>query len=201
MASPVFDAIYSHGLWGNSVIPGLRGGSGEGSDPTHARPYMEFLQKFLKERNIQSVVDLGSGDWQFSRQLDWTGIKYLGIDCVQSVVSAVSTEFAKPPNITFTCLDFCNNPEFIPSADLCILKDVIQHWPNAQITAFLSRIIQKKLFKYILITNCFGQTSVDRPIEMGGFLPLSPFLLPMVQFSPQPVLQYSTKMTCLITVS
>lgn len=53
-----FEEIYATNEWGH--------GSGEGSLPVHTRGYVAFLQAFLAEKNITSVVDMGCGDWQFS---------------------------------------------------------------------------------------------------------------------------------------
>ncbi len=159
---------------------------------------MKLLTTFLKEKQITSVVDLGSGDWQFSRLIDWNGIRYTGIDCVPEVVNEVATSFTTD-TITFRCLDFSNAPGDLPSADLAILKDVIQHWPNEVITRFLREIISLRLYKYILITNCCNQ-GVTRYSEMGGSEPLSPTMMPLLEFSPMELLRYSTKSVSLITL-
>ena len=113
MSSQEFSKIYETGLWGQSVIPGIRGGSGDGSSPVHAEPYMRYIQKFLQDKQIKTVVDLGSGDWQFSRFVNWTGINYTGIDCVPAVVAAVSKSY-RSENVKFICMDFMFNIDHIP---------------------------------------------------------------------------------------
>ena len=95
-------------------------------------------------------------------------------------------------------MDFITNIDEIPPADLCVMKDVLQHWPSETITIFLRNIIKRKLFKYILITNCRDQGQ-NRYCPMGGIHPLSPYLMPLAEFNPEVVLTYSTKTTCLIT--
>src|SRR6478735_6812488 len=70
----VFEHIYRNDLW--------HGGSGPGSLPSVNRPYVRFLHGFLRANQIQTVVDLGCGDWQFSRRIDWGGARYLGLDVV-----------------------------------------------------------------------------------------------------------------------
>ena len=54
-------------------------GSGEGSLPEHTRGYVAVLQKFLREHCITTVVDMGCGDWQFSKLMDWSGITTMGL--------------------------------------------------------------------------------------------------------------------------
>jgi hypothetical protein len=63
----------------------------------------------------------------------------------------------------------------LPSADLLLAKDVLQHWSNADITAFLPQL-QK--FRYALITGSFPQYAlghVNRDMPAGAnFRPVDP---------------------------
>lgn len=178
-----------------NTLENINGESGSGSDPINALPYMMTLQTFLVKNNIKSVVDLGCGDWQFSRYIDWDGIDYTGIDCVPEVINTVTTHYN---NHKFMCLDFTEEVDKIPSADMCILKDVIQHWPDELLTKFLHSIIDKKLFKYILITNCSYQEKDYRNCKIGAFVPVSPKLKPLSDFNPQILKSYDTKTICFI---
>lgn len=62
--------------------------------PEYAEPYVDMLQRFLHDYEIRSVVDLGCGDWQFSRLIDWSGVDYLGLDVVEFVVDTNREQFA-----------------------------------------------------------------------------------------------------------
>jgi SAM-dependent methyltransferase len=64
------------------------GHSGDGSLPYWTIEYRTFLERFLHMNNIRSVVDIGCGDWQFSRFINWGNIRYVGLDVVPSVVDA-----------------------------------------------------------------------------------------------------------------
>ena len=112
-----FEQIYATSEWGS--------GSGEGSAPIHTRGYARFLRRFLRTRRIRSVVDLGCGDWQFSRLIDWTGIEYRGYDIVPDVVERNDRMFSAP-NVRFQ--HFSKNWSELPDSDLLIVKDVVQHW-------------------------------------------------------------------------
>ena len=133
------DPIY----WGKEY----KGTSGSGSSLKNAKPYVDFLQKFIKEHKIQSVVDAGCGDWQFSRHIDWSGIEYVGFDIVPKVIRANQKKY-RTPNIHFFKADF-TTMNFSP-ADLLVCKDVLQHLPNREILLFLKQLPK---FKYCLITN------------------------------------------------
>ena len=60
-----FTNIYEKELWGRGK------GSGAGSRPKFNAPYISFLENFLRDNNIKSVIDFGCGDWQFSQYIDW----------------------------------------------------------------------------------------------------------------------------------
>jgi SAM-dependent methyltransferase len=162
-----FEQIYAENKW--------LCGSGEGSQRQHTRRYTRFLQNFLRKNMVKSVVDMGCGDWQFSQFVDWTGIDYQGFDVVSSVIEANRKKFAAP-GIRFELA--IGDGSDLPFADLLIAKDVLQHWSNDAIKAFLPSL---KRYHYCIITNCVnpnGETT-NEDIENGGFhyldLRLAPF--------------------------
>jgi SAM-dependent methyltransferase len=135
----VFSAVYSGGAWGF--------GSGSGSRYSNNIEYIALLASFMSHNQIRSVVDLGCGDWQFSRFIDWKGVKYLGVDVVNAIVTQNIRQFTSPgvAFAKFTSLDD------LPSADLLVCKDVMQHWSNALIATALRTLTTK--YKYLLLTN------------------------------------------------
>ena len=169
----IFDYIYRNDLWG--------GGSGTGSSEEATRNYRQFLHNFMRANGVKSVLDLGCGDWQFSRHMDWTGIDYLGVD-VSRVALENTRSFARP-GIAFRQLNAVADP--LPPADLLVAKDVLQHWSNADILALLPKL---PAFRFALITNGFlpdaaAQTNQDiapgmeyRPVDLQK----PPFSLPGV---------------------
>ena len=169
-AQQLFSRIYSGNEW-------LQG-SGEGSLPELTEDYRAFLSRFLREHEVRSVVDVGCGDWQFSRLMDWSGIEYLGIDAVSSVIEDNTRQFAKP-GVRFQCQDVLDKPP--PAADLLLLKDVLQHWPFTSISQVIPWLSQ---YRYVLITND-DVTGENIDISMGGYRPLdvrkAPFELPCTE--------------------
>src|SRR5579872_5162689 len=110
-----FNLVYKTGEWGKNEHG--EGTSGTGSSLENAKPYMNFLIRFMKENNITSVVDFGCGDWQFSQHIDWSGIKYTGYDVVASVIEKNTAQFAKP---TITFVQANGIKADLPKADLLI---------------------------------------------------------------------------------
>lgn len=167
----IFDFIYRNNVW--------LGGSGTGSREDVTRDYREFLTQFMQAAKITSVVDLGCGDWQFSRHIDWGGIDYTGVDASAVVLENTST-FARD-GVRF--LHANGMTDALPAADLLIVKDVLQHWSNADILAFLPQL---QNYKGALITNGFppgGESSVNSEMRTGAnYRPVdllrAPFNLP-----------------------
>jgi len=160
----VFTEIYAKNLWG--------GGSGGGSSPENTIMYRAILKAFMEDNSITDVVDFGCGDWQFSKLIDWRGVKYHGVDIVDSVIAENNKKYAGP-GVTFG-LDVPQQGE------LLIIKDVLQHWYATHICQFLD--IVAKRFKYILITNTSEGESVSGPF---GFRPLSAKTYPLHLYKPK----------------
>ncbi len=57
--------------------------------------YRAFVQQFMSRNSVRSVVDLGCGEWQFSRLIDWTGVRYLGVDVVPAVIEKNRPRFRR----------------------------------------------------------------------------------------------------------
>jgi SAM-dependent methyltransferase len=136
-----FTDIYANNSWD------LERRSGPGSDPKLTRPYARLLQDFIRQHHIQSVVDLGCGDWSFSRLIDWSGVDYVGIDVVPGLIESLNRTYGKP-GIRFIHADILQYQ--LPRADLAISKDVLQHWPSELILRFIERLSS---FRYAMLTN------------------------------------------------
>jgi SAM-dependent methyltransferase len=177
-----FEAIYANNTWGQ--------GSGEGSYAVHTLGYVAFLQRFLAKHSIRTVLDFGCGDWQFSQSIDWGDVHYVGVDIVESVIKANQRRFGAA-NIEFRLR---TTDEPLPDADLLITKDVLQHWSNAKVQAFLPQLYR---YRYALVTNCVNPRgpTVNGDIQDGDFryldLRLTPFNLnakPVYSFANSRVL-------------
>jgi SAM-dependent methyltransferase len=143
--SDEFSRIYSEGRWGRNSAG--EGSSGVGSVYAYVRPYMKMLRHFLRKHHIRSVVDIGCGDWELSRHIDWKNIHYYGYDVAAKVVQRNKEKY-ETKNIRFYCQDGIHSK--LPKADLLICKDVLQHLPNSFVFDFLKKT---KRFKYCLVTN------------------------------------------------
>ena len=168
----VFSKIYKEDLW--------HGGSGAGSKLENVKEYVEILQKYIDKSEVKTVLDLGCGDWQFSKFLDLSSVSYLGVDVVESIIESNSTSYSAS-NIKFISRDITTYE--VPKADLIICKDVLQHLCNKDVVTILVKIITSS--KFSLITNDFKpENTENKDIDNGDYrcldLTLSPFYLDVV---------------------
>lgn len=154
-----FEAVYNEDRWSN--------GSGPGSLPSSTIEYRSFLERFIQENEVRTVTDLGCGDWQFSRYINWSSVRYTGLDVVQSLIDENNRRYAAD-NISF---QLSRNFDSLPGGDLLIAKEMLQHLPNKLIAAYLEVISQR--YKFALLTNSIAPGSgVNSDIEAGGYRPL-----------------------------
>jgi len=176
----VFEDIYRSATWGTNARGD--GHSGTGSTARSTLLYRTFLQQFLKDNEIRSVVDAGCGDWEFSSLLDWTGIDYRGYDIVDAVVAANTKKYARP-NIRFFAANIIEAD--LPPADLLVSKHVLQHLSNRDVQKFLPQLSK---YKHVLLTNGVDRmtmSAANTDISAGGYRELDvtrpPFNVPGVK--------------------
>lgn len=170
--------------------------SGSGSTLAYTAPYRAFLERFIKEHDVRRILDFGCGDMEVMGNIDLTSIEYFGIDCIPERVARNMERFPPDafPHMRFHCDDVRHYPGWVEGwADLLVMKDVLQHWSNADITQFMERAD----FRRALFTNCnYRDDTVNTDIATGGWRSLDltkpPFELGRVVF------QWETKDVVLV---
>lgn len=188
--SEIFTEVYKHKKWGTN--------SGPGSGLFYNLELLIFLKKFFYENNITSVVDIGCGYWGYARKLyPGTNIHYTGIDCVPVVIEQNSQKY-KDDHIDFLCLDVQKHFEEIPNTDLCVIKDVFQHWVDEDIREFLEKWKKSKKSKQIIIVNCYKGMKNYEINETGSDLRgLDSANKVFEGYNIRSLLRYNTKEVCL----
>ena len=196
----IFTHVYENKVWGDNQMCEYSGSSGGGSDANYNKKYIPIFKKIILDKKITSVVDLGCGDFRCGKLLyDDLDVTYTGYDTYQKVVDYNSTQFPSP-KYSFHHLDFYTYKEKLQRADLCILKDVLQHWSLENIYTFLDTIVIHKMFKYVLICNCGYQTQHNTDIPIGAFRPLSCQYFPLKKYNPIKIGVYHTKEISIIEI-
>jgi SAM-dependent methyltransferase len=129
----LFSRIYHENMWG-----GEKGefNSGPGSDDFVGTAYAQVIRDYIRKHQIKSVVDIGCGDFRIARQFITDDIDYTGIDVVPSLIENNQRLYGKS-NVRFLHIDATREP--IPDADLCTIRQVLQHLSNEHIRSILDK--------------------------------------------------------------
>jgi len=140
-----FQRIYSTHTW---VGRGGRFSSGIGSYGLASDQYCAFVTEFVQEHGIQSVIDLGCGDFAVGRRItEACNIRYLGVDIVPELIEHHRNTF-QDGRIEFLHADVTTDR--LPDAELCLVRQVLQHLSNEEIDRILANLGQ---YPYVLISE------------------------------------------------
>lgn len=173
-ASEFFDANYKVG-----------GTSGEGSTVDVTAEYRHIIEEFIRLNGVKSVLDVGCGDWKFSRRIPWGdyGISYLGIDVSPFIIEKNTRDYGNA-NTRFEVVkspsDILNMGRF----DLIISKDAIQHMPNSVVSAYLD-VFEQAGRRCLLTHDVAPEYHTNEDIEPGGWRTLD---LSKAPFSRNPTI-------------
>ena len=139
--------IYAKDIWAGPD----RDGYGFYSGPGASGPFFERYSTMVKPEIAAlgatfSVADLGCGDFHVGNMLAGTVANYTGVDISQAVIEHHQKIHATP-RIHFVRADLTS--EALPSADLAIVRQVLQHLSNAEIQLVLANVC--RTFKLALV--------------------------------------------------
>ena len=195
----IFTKVYETSFWGDNNNSKYKGSSGEGSDISYNEEYIPFLKKWINDNNIKSVVDLGCGDFKCGKLIyDDLDIEYTGYDAYDKLIKYHQETF-KEDKYNFIHKDIFKSMKELNSADVCVLKDVLQHWKTEDIYSFLDYIVESKKYKYILICNCCNQTKDNQILSTTGHWgQLSCEMFPLKKYNPDKLFTFRAKEICVI---
>ncbi|MEY4400780.1 MAG: putative methyltransferase [Actinomycetota bacterium] len=135
----------------------------------HVAPYVTAVSKFVEGLSwTPSVVDMGCGDFNVGSRIRQHFGKYIACDVAPEVLTENRSRFADL-DVDFRQFDMIND-EF-PEADICIIRQVLQHLSNADIM----RVV-KKLNRYqiLILTEPLPKTeftpNLDQPTGVSSRL-------------------------------
>lgn len=141
-----FSKIYRDKLWGG---PEYGFSSGAGSSGKVAEIYLNYVCRFIRDHGIESVVDLGCGDFFIGKEIARVAPKYIGVDVVPELIEHHVVNYSAR-TVEFRCVDITEGN--LPIADLCLVRQVLQHLSNAEIALVLNKLCN---YRYVLITEHF----------------------------------------------
>jgi SAM-dependent methyltransferase len=160
MSENIWEKIYKENLWES-------GGSGVGSIPDLALPWTSFVNSFIEDYKIKSILDLGSGDGRIFSRLKLRDAKYVGIDASKEAVSIFKQN---NPGFSHELINLSLIYADYPRSDLILIKDVLQHNTDSDVLKILSKAVES--CKYLLICEDFTKDSFS-DISSGGWRPIN----------------------------
>jgi SAM-dependent methyltransferase len=158
MQDNFFDANYRAG-----------GTSGFGSLVSSTTTYRYIIESFVRLNDVHSVLDLGCGDWQFSRLIPWDyyDISYLGLDISAFIIEKNTATFGTE-HCQFKVIREPSEIRDLGRFDLVISKDCLQHVTNRVVNEYLDAFVE--VGRHSLITNdayTSDRISEDSDIGVG----------------------------------
>lgn len=149
-AREVFTKIYEVDAWGKSNEPTQGFFSGSGSrDANIVCPYIEALQEtFSSFQERLTVVDLGCGDFHVGSQIRHLFDTYIACDIVEPLIDFNKHKY-RNLDVDFRVLDLTRDK--LPKADIVLIRQVLQHLSNKEISAAIPQIASK--YQYLVLTE------------------------------------------------
>ena len=182
----IFTEIYAENKWtpGSNRFDSGAGSTDERITTAYVRTVRDWLTSIASTK--LTIVDLGCGDFRIGRQFVDCCARYVGIDIVKPLIEYNVAHFASP-KVQFLHCNILEHP--LPDADVCFLRQVLQHLSNDQIKTVLQRV---EKYRWVVVTEHhpssadFRQPNLDKPhgadIRLfdgsGVFLDEPPFNVP-----------------------
>jgi 2-polyprenyl-3-methyl-5-hydroxy-6-metoxy-1,4-benzoquinol methylase len=152
-----FNVIYQKNIWGSSESK-----SGPGSEHSYTENMRNKLIAFIKENNIQNILDTSCGDWNWMKLIQPDLCTYTGIDVVKDIVDNHNTTYANEKT-QFINTDFLSFIKNSPSNkyDLILCRHTLEHLPTEYNLEFINEC--KRVCKYLFLTgyNNPNRTNTD----------------------------------------
>jgi hypothetical protein len=104
--------------------------------------------QFIRDHQVATVIDSGCGDFRVGQRLcSAVSVNYTGIDIVPDLIAYNQSRFGTA-NVDFKCENIIEDE--LPSADLCLIRQVLQHLSNEQISKVLANC---RKFPYLVVTE------------------------------------------------
>jgi hypothetical protein len=146
----IFTQIYETNRWG-----GGESVSGPGSGSIQTRHIRRELPILLRDFNINSILDLPCGDFFWMKDVDLSGISYVGGDIIPKIIED-NNGLYKNPSRRFEVMDIMSDP--LPKADAILCRDCLGHFSHSDIRVAMANICESEAM--FLITTTFTYRSL-----------------------------------------
>jgi hypothetical protein len=160
----VMTEIYSRNLWG---CPTTR--SGPTATVERTMELVANLPELFRSLGIESMLDVGCGDFSWMQHVDLTGIDYLGVDIVPDLVQTLQNSYTSS-TVHFQKMNVLQEPP--ETADLWFCRDFLNLLDFQQTAAFFSKFLESKSL-YLAVSsvetnqpNTDGHPGIQRMLDL-----------------------------------
>lgn len=165
-AAAVFTAAYTKNLWD--------GGSGAGSRNQWVQATAALVNTVMAAAGWRSVADAGSGDGVVQSNI-WAET-YTGVDVCKFQIDRCRSKW---PERAWVHADFYKDLDALPSADLLLVRDVLNHWPSEWVVDWVARVRRAGRWKAALFIQDAEQRYDGEDTFLGGHRGLDPNFYPL----------------------
>ncbi len=163
-----FGQIYRESRWGRD--PSTKYYSGHGSRGHAVDAYVDSMAERLAADQQAlgrplTIVDVGCGDFEVGRRLlqRLPEARYIGCDLVPDMIASHQKEYGDH-RTSFMVLDAVEDE--LPAGDVCLIRQVLQHLSNADISGILQKIAYPLL--YVTESHPLEQVGPANPDKPAG---------------------------------
>ena len=161
----VFTEVYQELGWSKRQMESV---SGTGSTLENTEILRSELPKVCKKYDINNIVDIACGDFNWMKEIVNEFKYYRGVDIVKDLIKANKEKYKNFENVDFMVADVITEfDKCIKGKDIdaVILKDVLVHFPNKYVMKVLDSL-HKSSIKYVFITHF---DSIELNCDIGEF--------------------------------
>jgi SAM-dependent methyltransferase len=158
--------------------------SGPGSTLSYTNDLRSTLPNLVRSLGCKTMLDAPCGDFNWMKEVDLSGIKYIGADIVPAMIDELKDRY---PKRKFQLLDITSDP--MPKVDFVLCRDVLFHLSNVDIVKVLDNFV-KSGSEWLATSHYFQVTAMpDVPSGPGTFRPINLTVAPFHFEQPDYVLK------------
>lgn len=171
----IFTGIYNENNW-----RAVETVSGPGSTLANTVAIRKALPDLVRDFGIKSVLDIPCGDFNWMKEEDLRGCKYIGADIVENIISANTEKYSLGGSGQRSFLKMDITKDRLPEVDLILCRDGLVHLSTEDALKAV-RNMKESCSRYMLVTT-FPETKQNTDITAGQWralnMQIAPFMFP-----------------------
>ena len=166
----IFNKVYKELDWAKDQSESV---SGTGSTLESTESLREVLPDICKKYEINNIVDIACGDFNWMKEIVHSFKFYRGVDIVEDLIKENKEKYGKLDNVEFIVCDVIedfNSCIADKDFDAIILKDVLVHFPDEYVKKVLDSLKSSSI-KYVFITHFTSNENNYDIKEFNGWRP------------------------------